>query len=169
MKAGLSGPSLTLDCFDVNPRVIGYFAGLSKRKSYELFYRWNPEDDEQRAFLPPEGRLEIGPALLARLRPIEANILTSRPEGTYDLIVATNVLLYFSGPELLLALANLQQSLKPGGFLLHNDLRPEMEGYGRALGLPPVHARMVRLSERRSLYDSVVIHRSAKVAASPLK
>jgi len=87
------------------------------------------------------------------------NILTSRLNESFDLIVATNVLLYFDARELLLALTNVKGMLGRGGVFLHNDPRREVEQYGSALGIPVVHARMVRLSEERQLFDVAVMHR----------
>jgi SAM-dependent methyltransferase len=89
---------------------------------------------------------------------IQLNILTSRLDESFDLIVATNILLYFDARELLLAMTNAKAMLKPGGVFLHNDPRGEIERYGRELSLPVIHARMIRLSEQRQLFDLVVLH-----------
>jgi hypothetical protein len=43
------------------------------------------------------------------------------------LIVATNVFLYYNFFEQLLALANTQNMLRPGGFLLSNDSLPLLD------------------------------------------
>ena len=43
-----------------------------------------------------------------------------------DLIVATNVFVYYDRLEQVLALQNVSTLLKPGGFLLSNDDLPEI-------------------------------------------
>jgi hypothetical protein len=92
------------------------------------------------------------------------NLITERLDRRFDLIVLTNVLLYFSDVELTLAFANLAAMLEPGGFLLHNETRPEVDSLSGALGLPIIHAGMVRLpgTAERSLFDAVVLHRRAQ-------
>lgn len=89
------------------------------------------------------------------------NILTGRRPRRYDLIVITNVLVYFDNRELALALVNLRAMLKPGAFLLHNELRAEVDPLAGSLDMPVVHARTIRLggSENRTLYDGVILHR----------
>ena len=42
----------------------------------------------------------------------------------FDLIVATNVLVYYNTLEQALALSNIAAMLRPGGFLLTNDELP---------------------------------------------
>jgi hypothetical protein len=91
---------------------------------------------------------------------VQLNILTSRLDESFDLIVATNILLYFDPRELLLAMTNVKAMLKPAGVFLHNDSRGEVERYGRELNMPVMHARMIRLSEQRQLFDLVVLHRT---------
>jgi chemotaxis methyl-accepting protein methylase len=44
----------------------------------------------------------------------------------FDLIIATNVLLYYDTLEQALALQNISTLLKPAGFLLTNDLLPKL-------------------------------------------
>ncbi|MEK7405421.1 MAG: methyltransferase [Acidobacteriota bacterium] len=104
-------------------------------------------------------RLRGQPALTAG----KLNIITERyePSPAYDLVVVTNVLVYFSDTELLLALANIAAMLREGGYLVHNELRLELEAFAGALDLAPVQARTLRLAEgaKRPLFDSFVIHR----------
>jgi chemotaxis methyl-accepting protein methylase len=53
--------------------------------------------------------------VLQRLQPLEAG-------GLFDLIIATNVLIYYDVFEQSLALANVAKMLRPGGIFLSNDL-----------------------------------------------
>ena len=99
------------------------------------------------------------------------NVITERydPPATYDLVIATNVLVYFNDKELLLALANLHSMLREGGYLVHNELRREVDEASGALGFAPVQARTIRLSQGagQPLFDSLVIHKKAGQARRP--
>ena len=98
-----------------------------------------------------------------RVTAAKLNILTERydPSPEYDLVLATNVFLYFDPHELLLALTNIRSMLRVGGYLIHNELRAELEADTRLLGMPPIHARTVLIApgKDKGLYDSVVIHK----------
>ncbi len=87
------------------------------------------------------------------------NIITERyePSAAYDLAVAINVLTYFDRTELVLALANIQAMMRSGGWLIHNELREELEPLARASGLEPVQGRTVRLGA--GLLNAFVIHK----------
>ncbi len=47
------------------------------------------------------------------------------PEERFDLIIGTNIFLYYGGFEQSLARANVAAMLKPGGYLLSNDKLPD--------------------------------------------
>ena len=91
------------------------------------------------------------------------NIVSERydPSPGYDLVVATNVLVYFSDPELALAMVNIQSMLREGGYFVHNESRDSVETIGRAVKMPIVDAKLIRLLEndRRAIYDTQVVHR----------
>ena len=93
------------------------------------------------------------------------NIVTERRKApaAYDLIVATNVLLYMDTRELLLAFHNIRSMLSARGLFIHNDPRFETQIFGKAVDLPAVHFGTVTLNERRTpvLLDRFVIHRPA--------
>lgn len=91
------------------------------------------------------------------------NIVTERyaiPQQ-FDLIVVTNVFPYFNQLELLLALANISSMLKPGGYLIHNELQNMPALFVDSLGLPLEQARtiLIAASKTAPLYDGVAIHR----------
>ena len=74
----------------------------------------------------------------------QLNVVTDRPrEGwtRYDLIIATNVLLYMDDRELLLAFHNIRSMLSTNGAFIHNDGRFEIQLFGKAAGLSPVRLR----------------------------
>lgn len=167
LRLGLAARGeLTIDCVDINPRVVEHVRSFPETdRKLRLVYpagdsEWNGYFDSLgRAAGKREGALfTVDPAVATRVEAMRMNILTERLSESYDLAVATNVLLYFDDKELGLAMANIAHSLKPGGYLLHNDLRPAVEEWSRLLPLPPVHARTVRIDAVRELYDGVVLH-----------
>jgi chemotaxis methyl-accepting protein methylase len=65
--------------------------------------------------------LSVRPSLVATLHVRDVNIVLERSDDPpFDLIVATNVLVYYSPFEQSLAVANIAKMLRPGGFLLTN-------------------------------------------------
>lgn len=75
--------------------------------------------------------VKIRPAVVSMITPVELDIVTQHLDlplkERFDLIVATNVFLYYNFFEQLLALANTQRMLRPGGFLLSNDSLPLLD------------------------------------------
>jgi hypothetical protein len=90
----------------------------------------------------------------------ELDISVHSVDAKYDLVIATNVLLYLNQQELLLAFANIATMVADGGSLIHNDARFEANVFGRAAGIPVVHFGSVILdaSRRPVLTDRFVIH-----------
>ncbi len=181
---------LRIHCLDIHPLVVDFFGGFSKRSEpllhlvsglrreqlssdFEEYFRrlGGSIGREQSLRLPPPLAGHLGKALRIEndvARGVTAdriNILTGRldPSPGYDLAVATNILVYFDARELRLALANIGSMLRPGGILLHNEVRPEIDAIAAALGLIPVQGRVVRLSPEagsgKPLLDSFVLHR----------
>ena len=66
----------------------------------------------------------VSPLLVRRINPRDLNIIVQReplaPSERFDLIVATNVLVYYDAFEQSLALANIASMLRPGGLFLTN-------------------------------------------------
>jgi len=48
------------------------------------------------------------------------------PAERFDLIIATNILVYYDNFEQSLAMANVERMLRPGGFLLSNNALLEL-------------------------------------------
>lgn len=69
--------------------------------------------------------VSIRPAMVSRITPVDMNIVFQRlplsADARFDLIVGTNIFLYYGGFEQSLARANIAGMLKPGGFLISND------------------------------------------------
>ena len=106
--------------------------------------------------------VDIRPEVIETLHAARLDVTTQVLEsGTFDLIVATNLLLYFEDRELLTALAGFAKMLAPSGLLLHNDTRFAAKVFGDALAIPVERYDAVQWDARR--WDRAVIHR--KVSA----
>ena len=73
--------------------------------------------------------VKIRPAIAQRLSPVDMNIVYQRlplaPQQGFDLIIGTNIFIYYDAFEQSLARANISAMLKTGGFLLSNDRFPD--------------------------------------------
>jgi hypothetical protein len=76
--------------------------------------------------------IEIRPQVVLACEPIDLNVVLQRlslaAEDRFDLIVATNIFVYYNSFEQSLALENTGAMLKPGGLLLTNDRLPTYPG-----------------------------------------
>lgn len=174
LQLGISSTRrLRIDCVDVNRRVVEH---LNRRTSRRLTIFAHPGTDEYERYFRDFGHavgkstgssdtktVELWRTLTGRVNAGQLNIVTDHSEGppVYDLVIATNVLVYFNTEQLAMAFANVQRMLRGGGFFIHNDLRGEIETIGRALHMPIAEARMLRLreDERRAILHAYVIHR----------
>ena len=58
---------------------------------------------------------------------LNVNIVTERLDGEpFDLVIATNVFIYYDVLEQALAMSNVEAMLKPGAFLLANFSAPNL-------------------------------------------
>lgn len=177
LASGLAtSAELRIDCVDINDRVLDFIREFPRRRERRLILLRGWDSPEYDEYFRKEGRqigteraIAGGKSLLVA-KPIadliaaeKLNVITERldPSQRYDLIVATNVLVYFNDLELLLALSNIRSMLGEGGYLIHNELRPKVEEFSRLLEFGPLQARTLRLAGEGShaLFDSFVIHR----------
>lgn len=72
--------------------------------------------------------VRVAPAFVARVTPVDLNIVHQRMAApqNFDLIIATNILVYYDVFEQSLALANIESMLRDGGFLLSNNALLEL-------------------------------------------
>jgi hypothetical protein len=71
--------------------------------------------------------IEVRPQVAARVSPVDFNMVTERWTGPlFDLVIATNVLVYYDKLDQSLAFAGIEAMLKPGGFLLTNNAVVEL-------------------------------------------
>ena len=68
------------------------------------------------------------PATVQRISVVDMNIVTQRLDGEpFDLVIATNVFIYYDELEQALAMSNVEALLKPGAFLLANFSAPNLK------------------------------------------
>jgi hypothetical protein len=74
--------------------------------------------------------VRIRPGFVSRITPADLNIVLQRPElgsaERFDLIIATNIFVYYDNFEQSLALLNVERMLRRGGFLLSNNALLEL-------------------------------------------
>ena len=101
--------------------------------------------------------LSVRPAVTLRVEPLDLNIVLQRSDvHRFDLVVATNVFVYYDVLEQVLALANVRAMLKPGGFLLSNNALLELPSSGmRSTGYVTVE-----YSDTRDDGDHIVSYRA---------
>ncbi|MFZ0913847.1 MAG: hypothetical protein WBQ76_04175 [Candidatus Korobacteraceae bacterium] len=70
----------------------------------------------------------IRPGVVMRITPVDMNVvyqtLPLPPQQQFDLVIGTNIFVYYGALEQALARANLATMIKPGGFLLTNEILP---------------------------------------------
>ena len=67
------------------------------------------------------------PSSVQRMSVLNVNIVTDRLDGeAFDLVIATNVFIYYDVLEQALAMSNVEAMLKPGAFLLANFSAPNL-------------------------------------------
>ena len=168
---------LAIQCVDISPQVVDFIEGFARREKPALKMLAGGGDPDYQEYFREAGRrigvteeqtwgrtILLRKELAARVRAERLNILTERydPSPAFDLVIATNVLVYFSPTELALALANIHSMMRPGGYFVHNELRPEVEAIGKMLHMPPIQGRTLQITQgaKRPLLDAFVIHRT---------
>ena len=72
--------------------------------------------------------VSVRPSVVKDVMPVDMNIVFQTvplaPDKQFDLIIGTNIFVYYGGLEQSLARANLGTMIKPGGFLLTNEALP---------------------------------------------
>jgi hypothetical protein len=71
--------------------------------------------------------VRVRPSAVQRMSALNLNIVTDRLDGeAFDLVIATNVFIYYDVLEQALAMSNVEAMLKPGAFLLANFSAPNL-------------------------------------------
>jgi hypothetical protein len=103
--------------------------------------------------------VKIRPAIVLRITPLDTNIIVQRPAlaspGGFDLIVGTNIFVYFGKFEQALARLNMALMLNPGGFALSNDrlLGSGTDGLADSLETTQIFARNPDRTESMFTYQ----------------
>jgi hypothetical protein len=116
------------------PDLIAYWRSLGDRVGAEVAPIRPPE-----ILLPIKGgqgletrAVRIRPEVVLTCQPVDLNIVLERMNlaqaDRFDLMVGTNIFIYYDAFERSLALENAGAMLKPGGLLLTNDQLPEVPG-----------------------------------------
>jgi SAM-dependent methyltransferase len=140
---------LGITTLDISARVNAHLRDAVARAAYRLVFPWDSEagwTDEAAAYWKRAGDrigvplavdatpllpgvrargVTVSPEIVRMIRPLEASIVSDRIDLSererFDLVVATNVLLYYDTFEQTLALDAIASMLRPGGVLLTND------------------------------------------------
>lgn len=103
--------------------------------------------------------IRIRPAMAARVNPVDMNIvyqvLPGAPGERFDLIVGTNIFLYYGAFEQSLARSNMAAMLKAGGYLLSNDKLAD----GAASGLDLAMTTEIPMTEAPVITDYMFCYR----------
>jgi SAM-dependent methyltransferase len=98
----------------------------------------------------------IRPEVVLSCKPVDMNVVLEESDraatGPFDLIIATNVLIYYDAFEQALALRNIASLLKPGGFFLTNDWLPHVS----QIPMSSTGSTSVRYAESGDWGDNVV-------------
>lgn len=149
--------TLRLTTMDISPRINLHIRNARKNalagKSYvvtlprEKGVEWTPEfinfwktvgNQIGREKASPQANglaetrvVEFSPAVVANVSAADVNIvlqdLNVKPAERFDLIIATNILIYYDAFQQALALVNIEKMLKPGGIFLCNNSLLELD------------------------------------------
>jgi hypothetical protein len=146
---------LEMVLLDISPRILDHVIQARARAAKNIGYTLNlplpvgtPWSAEVRAYwktfgdrigVPAQGpakalaavaelrAVRARPSAVQRMSALNLNIVTERLDGeAFDLVIATNVFIYYDVLEQALALSNVEAMLKPGAFLLANFSAPNL-------------------------------------------
>ena len=175
--------SIRVTTLDLSPRVNEHLAAMRRRAAADQPYviqlpldfavRWTPDvvdywnvaGDRIGRVVPSASiagsdirvrTITVPPAVVRQIRSEDLNIVVERlADRRFDLVVATNVFIYYDVLDQVLALANVGAMLAPGGFLLSNNALLELPSSTvRSVGY-----LTVRYSDRADDGDHVVWYR----------
>jgi len=104
--------------------------------------------------------VQIRPEVVLACEPVDLNIVLERVDlaaaNRFDLVIGTNIFLYYDPFEQMLALENAGAMLKSGGILLTNDRLPEVPGGSmRLAGTTDVRYEVRSNDQGVSAHDAV--------------
>jgi hypothetical protein len=161
---------IELTTLDISPRVNDHILAIRNRASagdpylfrlpIDLGLHWTPalisywrsigDRIGSETPLPPPSEMgkgielraiEVRPEVAARVTPVDFDVVTEKWTGPpFDLVIATNVFVYYDRLDQSLAFAGIEAMLRPGGFFLTNNAIVELPVSNlRAVGFMTVH------------------------------
>ena len=152
IRLGLGKPEdLRLVTLDLNPAVNTHLRGMAARARTGAAYvvqlprdgaaDWTPQaiaywehfgeltGAPAAAAAAPKGlrvrAVALAPDLASRIEPLDLNVVGQVLDGArFDLVVATNILVYYDRFEQALAMAGIARMMRPGGVFLANTVLP---------------------------------------------
>ena len=107
------------------------------------------------------GAVAIALRYAARINPLDLNVVAQRAElgkgQLFDLVIATNILVYYDRFQQALAMASIASMMSPGGVSLTNDALSSHHVRSRSLELVDRHA--VSYSANGPYGDNVSVYR----------
>jgi SAM-dependent methyltransferase len=177
------GDDARVTALDLNPAVLSHVSRIAKGGAYHLELPrdrttgWKAEIVrywEQFGGLigsPAEGAavpaalphvvtraVRLRPEAAARISAMDLNIVAQTCEERFDLIVATNILVYYDRWQQGVALANIARLLNPGGVFLSNTVLPAQ----RPPDLEYLGRRKLAYSATGEYGDDLVVYRKRK-------
>jgi len=167
---------------DISPRIIDHVTQARSRAARNIGYTlnlplprstpWLPEVRTywqtfgDRIGAPAQAPMSKAIADLAELRAVRArpsavqrmsvlnmNIVTERLDGeAFDLVIATNVFVYYDVLEQALAMSNVEAMLKPGAFLLANFSAPDLT----SVTIRPVETTTTLYARARDVNENIL-------------
>jgi chemotaxis methyl-accepting protein methylase len=93
------------------------------------------------------------PSAVRQMSVLNVNIVTDRLDGeAFDLVIATNVFVYYDALEQALAMSNVEAMLKPGAFLLANFSAPPLT----SVALRPVETMTTVYAHARGVSEQIL-------------
>ena len=97
--------------------------------------------------------VRVRPSVVQRMSVQDLNIVTERLDGdVFDLVIATNVFIYYDVLEQALAMSNVEAMLKPGGFLLANFSAPNLT----SITIRPVETTETLYARARDVNENIL-------------
>jgi predicted TPR repeat methyltransferase len=183
VRLGLDDPAgLRLVTFDLNPAVNVHLRRMAERARAGTPYiiylprdttaDWTPQavafwehfgeliGSPAASTTAPKGlsvrTVAVQPKYASRIEPRDLNVVGQVADGEqFDLVVATNILVYYDRFQQALAMASIARMMSPGGVFLSNTVLPAQ----RPTALEYLGRRSVTYSASGSYGDDVVVYR----------
>jgi hypothetical protein len=183
LRLGLGNKSnLRTTTFDLNPAVNAHLEAMARRARAGLPYvlqlprsdaaDWTPQaagywehfgeliGSPVAPVHAPQGlrvrAVAVDPKIASLIEPVDLNVVAQVMDGGgFDLVIATNILVYYDRFEQALAMRNIARMMNPGGVFLSNTVLPAQ----KPSGLEYLGRRSISYSVSGSYGDDIVAYR----------